>query len=95
MSLREKLFKNTVNDIFSSGTGETEVYETIPSNLSIDVEKAKSVVHDLARSRQSNSLIQSVALLRQRKRKPVVEAENIFVGVINIKLKYLEWGHIK
>ncbi|KAF3498258.1 hypothetical protein DY000_02058127 [Brassica cretica] len=67
--------------IFPSGTGEfdeTEVYETIPFNLSIDVEKAKSVVHDIARSRLSNSLIQSVALLRQRKRKPVAEAENIF-----------------
>ncbi|KAH0862016.1 hypothetical protein HID58_079227 [Brassica napus] len=74
VSLREKLFKKTVNDIFSSGTGEfdeTEVYETIPSDLSIDVEKAKGVVHDLARSRLSNSLIQSVALLRQRNRKGV------------------------
>ena len=75
VTLREKLFKKTVNDIFSSGTGEfdeTEVYETIPSDLSIDVEKAKGVVHDLARSRLSNSLIQSVALLRQRNRKGVV-----------------------
>ncbi|KAL0697390.1 hypothetical protein Bca4012_053512 [Brassica carinata] len=79
VSLREKLFKKTVNDIFSSGTGEfdeTEVYETIPSDLSIDVEKAKSVVHDLARSRLSNSLIQSVALLRQRNRKGVVSSLN-------------------
>lgn len=75
VSLREKLFKKTVNDIFSSGTGEfdeTEVYQTIPSDLSIDVEKAKRVVHDLARSRLSNSLIQSVALLRQRNAKGVV-----------------------
>ncbi|KAJ0236048.1 Protein TIC110 [Hirschfeldia incana] len=79
VSLREKLFKKTVNDIFSSGTGEfdeTEVYETIPSDLSIDVEKAKGVVHDLARSRLSNSLIQSVALLRQRNRKGVVSSLN-------------------
>ena len=75
VSLREKLFKKTVNDIFSSGTGEfdeTEVYETIPSDLSIDLEKAKGVVHDLAQSRLSNSLIQAVALLRQRNAKGVV-----------------------
>ncbi|KAH0905810.1 hypothetical protein HID58_037637 [Brassica napus] len=79
VSLREKLFKKTVNDIFSSGTGEfdeTEVYETIPSDLSIDVEKAKGVVHDLAQSRLSNSLIQAVALLRQRNAKGVVSSLN-------------------
>ncbi|KAF8094062.1 hypothetical protein N665_0371s0041 [Sinapis alba] len=79
VSLREKLFKKTVNEIFSSGTGEfdeTEVYETIPSDLSIDVEKAKGVVHDLARSRLSNSLIQAVALLRQRNAKGVVSSLN-------------------
>ncbi|KAH0876794.1 hypothetical protein HID58_064188 [Brassica napus] len=79
VSLREKLFKKTVNDIFSSGTGEfdeTEVYETIPSDLSIDLEKAKGVVHDLARSRLSNSLIQAVALLRQRNAKGVVSSLN-------------------
>ncbi|KAF3611373.1 hypothetical protein DY000_02044615 [Brassica cretica] len=79
VSLREKLFKKTVNDIFSSGTGEfdeTEVYETIPSDLSIDLEKAKGVVHDLAQSRLSNSLIQAVALLRQRNAKGVVSSLN-------------------
>ncbi|KAJ0244893.1 Protein TIC110 [Hirschfeldia incana] len=79
VSLREKLFKKTVNEIFSSGTGEfdeTEVYQTIPSDLSIDVEKAKGVVHDLARSRLSNSLIQAVALLRQRNAKGVVSSLN-------------------
>ncbi|XP_010486911.1 PREDICTED: protein TIC110, chloroplastic [Camelina sativa] len=79
VSLREKLFKKTVNDIFSSGTGEfdeIEVYQTIPSDLSIDVEKAKRVVHDLAQSRLSNSLIQAVALLRQRNAKGVVSSLN-------------------
>jgi hypothetical protein len=79
VSLREKLFKKTVSDIFSSGTGEfdeTEVYQTIPSDLSIDVEKAKRVVHDLAQSRLSNSLVQAVALLRQRNSKGVVLSLN-------------------
>ncbi|KAH0902150.1 LOW QUALITY PROTEIN: hypothetical protein HID58_041653, partial [Brassica napus] len=37
--------------------------------VGIDVEKAKGVVHDLARSRLTNSLIQAVALLRQRNAK--------------------------
>lgn len=75
LSLRESLFKKTVDDIFSSGTGEfdeEEVYEKIPSDLNINAEKAKGVVHELARSRLSNSLIQAVALLRQRNRQGVV-----------------------
>ncbi|XP_048324004.2 protein TIC110, chloroplastic [Ziziphus jujuba] len=79
LSLRESLFKKTVDDIFSSGTGEfdeEEVYEKIPSDLNINAEKAKGVVHELARSRLSNSLIQAVALLRQRNRQGVVSSLN-------------------
>ncbi|PON66189.1 Protein TIC [Trema orientale] len=78
-SLRENLFKKTVDDIFSSGTGEfdeEEVYQKIPLDLSINVEKAKAVVHELAQSRLSNSLIQAVALLRQRNRQGVVSSLN-------------------
>jgi hypothetical protein len=73
--LRENLYKKTVDEIFSSGTGEfdeEEVYEKIPVDLNINVEKAKGVVHELARSRLSNSLIQAVALLRQRNQQGVV-----------------------
>lgn len=74
-SLRENLLKKTVDEMFSSGTGELdgeEVYEKIPADLSINAEKARGVVHELARSRLSNSLIQAVALLRQRNRQGVV-----------------------
>jgi hypothetical protein len=74
-SLRENLFKKTVDDIFSSGTGEfteEEVYEKIPSDLSINTEKAKHVVIELARTRLANSLVQAVSLLRQRNRQGVV-----------------------
>lgn len=74
-SLRENLFKKTVDEIFSSGTGEfdeEEVYQKIPLDLNINAEKAKAVVHELAQSRLSNSLIQAVALLRQRNRQGVV-----------------------
>ncbi|KAG5224982.1 chloroplast inner envelope family protein [Salix suchowensis] len=70
--LRENLHKKTVDEIFSSGTGEfdeEEVYEKIPI-------KAKGVVHELARSRLSNSLIQAVALLRQRNQQGVVSTLN-------------------
>ncbi|MQL87979.1 hypothetical protein Taro_020521 [Colocasia esculenta] len=77
--LRENLFKKTVDEIFSSGTGdfdEEEVYEKIPKDLNIDAEKAKGVVHELARNRISNSLIQAVALLRQRNREGVVSSLN-------------------
>lgn len=74
-SMRENLFKKTVDDIFSSGTGEfdeTEVYEKIPSDLNLNAEKAKALVQDLAQSRLSNSLIQAVSLLRQKNRQGVV-----------------------
>ncbi|XP_043703542.1 protein TIC110, chloroplastic [Telopea speciosissima] len=78
-SLRENLFKKTVDEIFSSGTGEfgeEEVYEKIPIDLRINAEKAKGVVHELARTRLSNSLIQAVALLRQRNHKGAVSSLN-------------------
>ena len=78
-SLRENLFKKTVDDIFSSGTGEfdeEEVYEKIPSDLSINADKAKRVVIQLAQSRLSNSLIQVVSLLRQRNQNGVVSSLN-------------------
>lgn len=78
-SLRENLFKKTVDDIFSSGTGEfneEEVYEKLPSDLNINAEKARRVVIELARSRLANSLIQAVALLRQRNRQGVVSSLN-------------------
>lgn len=73
--LRENLFKKTIDNIFSSGTGEfdeEEVYEKIPKDLKINPEKAKGVVHDLASNRLSNSLIQAIALLRQRNHTGVV-----------------------
>jgi len=75
VSLRETLFRKTVGDIFSSGTGEfdeEEVYEKIPLDLNINKEKARGVVREFAQSRLSNSLIQAVALLRQRDHKGVV-----------------------
>ncbi|XP_020581658.1 protein TIC110, chloroplastic isoform X2 [Phalaenopsis equestris] len=77
--LRENLFKKTVEEIFSSGTGlfdEEDVYVKIPSDLNIDADKAKGVVQDIAQHRLSNSLIQAVALLRQRKRDGVVASLN-------------------
>ncbi|WOL09830.1 protein TIC 110, chloroplastic [Canna indica] len=77
--LRENLFRKTVQEIFSSGTGvfdEVEVYEKIPSDLSIDADKAKEVVKELAKTRLSNSLVQAVALLRQKNRDGVVSSLN-------------------
>ncbi|KAF5186744.1 hypothetical protein FRX31_023661 [Thalictrum thalictroides] len=78
-SLRENLFKKTIDEIFSSGTGdfdEEEVYTKIPSDLNINIEKAKGVVHELAKTRLANSLIQAVALLRQRNQTGVVSSLN-------------------
>ncbi|KAK9271912.1 hypothetical protein L1049_002277 [Liquidambar formosana] len=78
-NLRVNLFKKTVDQIFSSGAGEfdeEDVYHKIPLDLYINAEKAKVVVQDLARSRLSNSLIQAVALLRQRNRPGVVSSLN-------------------
>ncbi|KZV25772.1 hypothetical protein F511_04833 [Dorcoceras hygrometricum] len=78
-SLRESLFKKTVDDIFSAGTGEfdeEELYQNIPKDLNIDPEKAKGVVLELARTRLSNSLVQAVSLLRQRNHSGVVNSLN-------------------
>ncbi|XP_045824097.1 protein TIC110, chloroplastic-like [Trifolium pratense] len=78
-NMRELLFKKTVGDIFSSGSGEfdeEEVYENIPSDLNISKEKSRDVVRQLAQSRLSNSLIQAVALLRQRNHRGVVSSLN-------------------
>lgn len=80
LNLRQNLFKKTVDDIFSSGTGEfdeVEVYEKIPEDLGINVEKARGVVHELARTRLSNSLVQAVSLLRQRNSSGVVSVKFI------------------
>ncbi|KAK1320600.1 hypothetical protein QJS10_CPA03g00992 [Acorus calamus] len=77
--LRENLYKKTVDEILSSGTGDfddEEVYEKIPADLSIDAEKAKGVVHELAQERLSNSLVQAVSLLRQKNREGVVSSLN-------------------
>ncbi|XP_061339524.1 protein TIC110, chloroplastic-like [Gastrolobium bilobum] len=78
-NLRETLFKKTVDDIFSSGTGdfdEEEVFEKIPSDLNINKGRARGVVCELAQTRLSNSLIQAVALLRQRNHEGVVSSLN-------------------
>ncbi|KAK1272270.1 hypothetical protein QJS04_geneDACA005893 [Acorus gramineus] len=77
--LRENLYKKTVDEILSSGTGDfddEEVYEKIPADLSINAEKAKGVVHELAQERLSNSLVQAVSLLRQKNREGVVSSLN-------------------
>ncbi|KAJ4837864.1 hypothetical protein Tsubulata_019747 [Turnera subulata] len=78
-SSRSSILKKTIDEIFSSGKGdfdEEEVYIKIPADLNINTEKAKALVHELARSRLTNSLIQAVALLRQRNHKGVVSTLN-------------------
>lgn len=75
---RLKLFKKLVDGIFSSGRGEfdeADVYERIPSALGLDVEKCKRLVQDLAKERLSNSLVQAIALLRQKDPAGVVSVQ--------------------
>uniref|UniRef100_A0A0D9XKZ3 Uncharacterized protein n=1 Tax=Leersia perrieri TaxID=77586 RepID=A0A0D9XKZ3_9ORYZ len=77
--LRENIYRKSVEEIFSSGTGEfdeEEVYVKIPADLIINAEKAKSIVKDIAKVRLDNSLVQAVALLRQKKKDEVVSALN-------------------
>lgn len=94
--LRENLFKKTVEEIFSSGTGmfdEEEVYEKIPADLNIDAQKAKGVVQELAKSRLSNSLVQAVALLRQRNRDGVVSSLNDMLACdMAVPAQTLSWS---
>ncbi|KAG2548211.1 protein TIC110, chloroplastic-like [Panicum virgatum] len=77
--LRESIYRKTVEEIFSSGTGdfdEEEVYVKVPADLIISAEKAKSIVQDIAKVRLENSLVQAIALLRQKKRDNVVSSLN-------------------
>ncbi|KAJ1295017.1 hypothetical protein BS78_01G191000 [Paspalum vaginatum] len=77
--LRESIYRKTVEELFSSGTGdfdEEEVYVKIPADLIISSEKAKSIVQDIAKVRLENSLVQAIALLRQKKRDDVVSSLN-------------------
>ncbi|KAL6883554.1 hypothetical protein ACP4OV_010968 [Aristida adscensionis] len=77
--LRESIYKKAVEEIFSSGTGdfdEEEVYVKIPADLIISPEKAKSIVQDIAKVRLENSLVQAIALLRQKKRDDVISSLN-------------------
>ncbi|CAN6310638.1 unnamed protein product [Urochloa humidicola] len=77
--LRESIYRKTVEEIFSSGTGdfdEEEVYAKIPADLVISAEKAKSIVKGIAKVRLENSLVQAIALLRQKKRDDVFSCLN-------------------
>ena len=48
------------------------MYVKVPADLTIRAEKAKSIVQDIAKVRLENSLVQAIALLRQKKRDNVV-----------------------
>uniref|UniRef100_A0A0E0M934 Uncharacterized protein n=1 Tax=Oryza punctata TaxID=4537 RepID=A0A0E0M934_ORYPU len=77
--LRENIYKKSVEEIFSSGTGEfdeEEVYVKIPCDLIINAEKAKSIVQEIPKVRLDNALVQAVALLRQKKKDEVVSSLN-------------------
>jgi len=43
------------------------VYVKVPADLTIRAEKAKSIVQDIAKVRLENSLVQSIALLWQKR----------------------------
>ncbi|KAJ6421861.1 hypothetical protein OIU84_026897 [Salix udensis] len=70
-----KLAQENVDEIFSSGTlgslTRRKSMRKIPIDLNINAKKAKGVVHELARSRLSNSPIRVVALLRRRNQQGV------------------------
>jgi hypothetical protein len=77
--VRQKLFKKVVDRTLSSGTGdfdEAELYEKMPAELGITTDEAKKMTLDLAKERLSNSLIQAVSLLRQKKPADVVSTLN-------------------
>lgn len=77
--MREKLFKKIVDGTFSAGTGdfsEEDIYDRIPTELGLDKGRAKDTVQTLAKERLTNSLIQAVSLLRQKKQSGVVRLLN-------------------
>lgn len=74
-ALRETIFKKAAEEVFSSGKGEfdeNEMYDKVTEDLSIDKEKARKVVEEIAEARFGNCLIQAVAQLRQKNQDGVV-----------------------
>lgn len=74
---RQRLFKKILDAVFSSGTGEfneEDLYERFPSDLGLDLQKIKPLVQEFAKERLRNSLVQAVALLRQKKRDEAVSS---------------------
>lgn len=74
-----QLYRTEVAARLSDGTGEfnsERMLVTLPGDLGLDQEKAKRVVKELAGERKRTTLVQAVALLRQKKVADAVKALN-------------------
>lgn len=91
-----KMYKKHIEGLLASGTGvfdETEVYETLPNDLGLDVEKVKKVAQDVAKERKRGALVQSVSLLRQKRQKELVgEVRNLIAADRAAPDAKAEWG---
>jgi hypothetical protein len=94
--LRMKMYKKHVEGLLSSGTGvfdEAEVYEKLPADLGLDVDRVKKVAQDLARERKKGALVQSISLLRQKRQKELAaEVRNLIAADRAVPETKVEWG---
>ncbi|GAQ87464.1 chloroplast inner envelope translocon protein [Klebsormidium nitens] len=94
--LRMKMYKKHIETLLSSGTGifdETEVYETLPNNLGLDVARVKKLAQDLAKERKRGALVQSISLLRQKRQKELAaEVRNLIAADRAAPDAKAEWG---
>jgi hypothetical protein len=94
--LRMKMYKKHVEGLLSSGTGvfdEAEVYEKLPTDLGLDVDRVKKVAQDLARERKKGALVQSISLLRQKRQKELAaEVRNLIAADRAVPETKVEWG---
>eukprot|EP00243_Klebsormidium_subtile_P002286 TRINITY_DN1448_c0_g1_i1.p1 TRINITY_DN1448_c0_g1~~TRINITY_DN1448_c0_g1_i1.p1 ORF type:complete len:219 (+),score=70.49 TRINITY_DN1448_c0_g1_i1:46-657(+) len=94
--LRMKMYKKHIEGLLSSGTGifdETEVYETLPNDLGLDVARVKKLAQELARDRKRGALVQSISLLRQKRQKELsAEVRNLIAADRAAPDAKAEWG---
>ncbi|EFJ20681.1 hypothetical protein SELMODRAFT_443745 [Selaginella moellendorffii] len=93
---REKMYRSLVDRELSSGKGEFDedkFYTSMPAELELDPAKCRSMVDDLAKQRLKSSLIQAVALLRQKNETGVVsQLTNLLLCDKLVRSEKLSWA---
>eukprot|EP00803_Ostreobium_quekettii_P003715 evm.model.scf_1083.2 EVM.evm.TU.scf_1083.2 scf_1083:24388-36797(-) len=79
---RLRLFEQEIEKLMSDGRGELDneyAFETLPSNLALEADKARSVVSKVASGRKGRQVVQAVTDLRMKKFDAVVQDINNYL----------------